>query len=140
VNRAQWQQLAVERARDAEILLNGGQWAGAYYLAGYAVECGLKSCVLAFVVNNPDIVFRDRRYSEKCWTHDIASLVALADLEGDRDADTQANPALGVNWGLVQGWSEKARYELKPEPEARRFYEAVTDNANGVLPWIRNRW
>lgn len=64
----------------------------------------------------------------------------LADLEGVRDADTLANPALGVNWGLVQGWSEKARYELKPEPEARRFSEAVTHNADGVLPWIRNRW
>jgi hypothetical protein len=140
VNRALWRQLAEVRARDAEILLNGGQWAGSYYLAGYAVECGLKSCVLAFVENNPDIVFRDRKYSDKCWTHDIGNLVELADLEGDRNADALANPALGVNWGLVQGWSEKARYELKPEPEARRFYEAVTHNANGVLPWIRIRW
>jgi hypothetical protein len=58
--------------------------------------------------------------------HDIGSLLALADLEGVRNADTLANLALGVNWGLVQGWSEKARYELKTEPEARRFYEAVT--------------
>ena len=82
MNRAQWQRLAQERASDAEILLNGGQWAGAYYLAGYAVECGLKSCVLAFVENNPDIVFRDKKYSEKCWTHDIGNLVALADLPG----------------------------------------------------------
>jgi hypothetical protein len=107
---------------------------------GYAVECGLKSCVLAFVESNADIVFRDRKYSDKCWTHDIGSLVALAGLEDARDADTQANPALGVNWGLVQAWSEKARYELKPEPDARKFYEAVTHNANGVLPWIRIRW
>jgi hypothetical protein len=103
-------------------------------------RCGLKACLLAFVENNPDIVFRDRKYSDKCWTHDIGSLVALADLQGDRDADALANPPLGVNWGLVQGWSEKARYELKLEPEARRFYEAVTHNVNGVLPWIRIRW
>ena len=140
MNRALLQQLAEERASEAEVLLNGGKWAGAYYLAGYAVECGLKSCVLAFVANQPDIVFRDKKYSEKCWTHDIGSLVALADLQDARDADTRANPALGLNWLLVQGWSEKARYDLKLEPEARRFYEAVTHEANGVLPWIRMRW
>ena len=47
MNRTNLQRLAEERARDAELLLEGGQWSGAFYLAGYAVECGLKSCVLA---------------------------------------------------------------------------------------------
>jgi HEPN domain-containing protein len=45
VNRTQLQQLAEERVRDAKALPNAGQWSGAYYLAGYAVECGLKACI-----------------------------------------------------------------------------------------------
>jgi len=45
VNRTQLQQLAEERVRDAEALLKAGQWSGAYYLAGFAVEFGLKACI-----------------------------------------------------------------------------------------------
>ncbi|WP_165233325.1 hypothetical protein [Aquisphaera insulae] len=140
MDRAHWQQLSRERVKDAELLLGGGQWAGAYYLAGYAVECGLKSCVLAFVERNPDVIFLDRKYSEKCWTHDIGVLVALADLQSSRVADSLANPALEVNWGIVLTWSEKARYELIGEARARRLHEAVAHDPNGVLPWIRMRW
>ena len=140
MKREHWQKLAEERATDAKVLLDGGQWAGAYYLAGYAVECALKACILAFVEQNPDVVFRDKKYSGRRWTHDIGNLVALADLRADRDADALTNPALGVNWFRVQGWSEAARYEGKPEPEAREFYGAVTHDENGVLPWIRGRW
>jgi hypothetical protein len=32
VNRAYWQKLAEERVQDAKLLLDGGQWAAAYYL------------------------------------------------------------------------------------------------------------
>ena len=34
---------------DARALLAAGCWAGAYYLAGYALECALKACILKFV-------------------------------------------------------------------------------------------
>jgi len=39
--------MAEERLRDAKALLDGQRWEFAYYSAGYAVECALKSCVLA---------------------------------------------------------------------------------------------
>jgi hypothetical protein len=140
VDRAHWQNLAEQRIKDAKLLLDGGHWAAAYYLAGYAVECGLKSCVLAYVGKNPDIVFRERRFIEKCWTHDIRSLVEASGLEAIRLADANANPILGVNWGVIQGWSEKTRYQFTPEADARMLHDAVTDQVNGVLPWIRTHW
>ena len=93
-----------------------------------------------YVEKNPDIVFRERKYIEKCWTHDIGTLVDASGLEAIRLADANANPALGVNWGFVQKWSEKTRYQFTPEQEARTLYDAVTHAVNGVLPWIRNRW
>lgn len=140
VKRADWQRLAEERVKDAKVLLDGGQWAAAYYLAGYAIECGLKSCVLAYVEKNADIIYREKKYSESCWTHDIGTLVKASGLGAIRLADATANPVLAVNWGHVQKWSEAMRYQFMPEPDAKRLYEAVTDNVNGVLPWIRIHW
>ena len=46
VNRTQWQEFAERWLIDAKHLLDNHRWAAAYYLAGYAVECGLKACVL----------------------------------------------------------------------------------------------
>jgi hypothetical protein len=140
VDRAHWQSLARERVKDAKLLLDGGQWAAAYYLAGYAVECELKSCVLAYVEKNPDIVFRERKYIEKCWTHDIDLLVEASGLQAIRLAETGANPAFALNGGIVQRWNEKTRYQFTPEADARKLYDAVAHQVNGVLPWIQSHW
>lgn len=126
--------------KDAKLLLDGGQWAAAYDMAGYAIECGLKACVLAYVEANPDIVYRERRYSEKCWTHDIGALVEAGGLESIRRADADANPLLALNWVIVQNWDEQTRYQFKSEQDAKELYEAVAHNVGGVLPWIRDRW
>jgi HEPN domain-containing protein len=45
MNRTDLQILAEDRLKDAEVLLANGRFGAAYYLAGYAVECGLKACV-----------------------------------------------------------------------------------------------
>ena len=45
VSRAELQQFARDRIEDARILLANGRWQAAYYLVGYAVECGLKPSV-----------------------------------------------------------------------------------------------
>jgi hypothetical protein len=42
VTRADFQKLADMRIKEAGILLAAGEFDGAYYLAGYAVECALK--------------------------------------------------------------------------------------------------
>jgi hypothetical protein len=41
VNRADLQQLAETRLREAKVLLDAGEWSGSYYLCGYSVECAL---------------------------------------------------------------------------------------------------
>lgn len=142
MNRAFWQQLADERVEDAKALLDAGRWSAAYYLVGYAVECGLKACVLAYVESNSEVIFQEKRFSEKCWTHDIETLVVVANLKAVRDAEANAavNLALDNNWSIVKDWDEKARYQQMTETQARGLYEAVTDPANGVLPWIKAHW
>jgi len=92
------------------------------------------------VERNADVIFREWRYSEKCWTHDIEELVGLAGLRPQRDADMAANQALETHWQIVRDWTEVARYEPATQFKAERLYQAVADNVNGVLPWIRNHW
>jgi hypothetical protein len=77
VNRTELQQLAEERVRDSDALLKAGQWSGAYYLAGYAVECGLKACI-AKLTNLHD--FPDKELAQRCYTHKIETLVEVAGL------------------------------------------------------------
>jgi HEPN domain-containing protein len=46
-DRATFQQLAEERLAEARALLETGHPSGAYYLAGYAIECALKARIAA---------------------------------------------------------------------------------------------
>ena len=139
MNRAQLQQLAEVRVLEAQALLNANLWSGAYYLVGYAVECGLKSCVLAHV-ERTGAIFQDSKFSQKCWTHDLEELVKLAGLEPGRGVAISANPPLGVNWSIVKDWSETARYGQWTEDKALRAFVAVTNPTSGVLPWITGHW
>ena len=137
MNRIQLQELAGERLRDAEALLNAGRWSGAYYMAGYVVECALKACI-AKLTNLHD--FPDKDLAVRCYTHKIEALVFVAGVKRQRDADAAANTALAANWVTVQEWDEKSRYLMWTEPQARNLFAAVSHPANGVLPWIMGHW
>ena len=140
VNRLQWQQLAERWLIDAKRLLDDHRWSAAYYLAGYAVECGLKACVLVRVAATPEVIFETKRFSENCWTHDLDDLIRLAGLRTTINLDIGANRQLGINWIYVTQWKEVSRYQTATPFDAQRLYQAVTDAADGVLPWIRARW
>jgi HEPN domain-containing protein len=139
VNRAQLRQLSDDRIHDAKLLLDGARWSGAYYLAGYAVECGLKACIMVYVEAS-GAIFQDKDYSKNCWTHDLTKLLALADLRPNLDAAAAANAALSANWAVVKDWKETSRYEQKTQPEAEAMYNAIADDPDGVLAWIRIHW
>lgn len=146
MTRQQFQDLADLRGEDAAALLTAGRWSAAFYLAGYAVECGLKACVMKQVgVEEGGMLFDDGGFQrERCLTHDLRKLVAGAALEDRQATDFGAAPPLAANWNVVaagsEPWSEAARYEEWPEAAARRLYDAVTDPSHGVLPWIRRYW
>lgn len=139
VNRTELQRLSNQRIQDALSLLNSQCWSGAYYLAGYSLECGLKSCILAFV-ERTGIIFEDNKFAANCWTHDVETLVKQAGLKPERDKDMASNPILGANWQIAKDWSELARYRFFSQTEAEKLYNALTDHTDGVLPWIQQRW
>jgi HEPN domain-containing protein len=45
MNRSSFRRVAARRLRDARALLRARCYSGAYYVAGYAVECALKACI-----------------------------------------------------------------------------------------------
>ncbi len=139
MSRAELQKFAVARIRDAKVLLKAMQWQGAYYLSGYAVECGLKACILAFV-EKTGAIFKNKKFLEGCWTHELEKLVITADLQAELGTTIQANLAFAEFWTVVKDWSETSRYEQKSELDARRLYEAITHDPDGVLKWITLHW
>jgi HEPN domain-containing protein len=138
VNRADFQQLADVRIAEAKQLLDNGMYDGAYYLAGYAVECALKACI-AKLTNQYDFPPKVEDVRD-CYTHRIATLVKSANLIVDRAAANAADSDLRANWDVVSNWNEASRYERNTEAEARELYEAITDPSHGVLPWLKSRW
>jgi HEPN domain-containing protein len=137
VNRIDLQNLANERIAEAKILLDAGKWSGAYYLAGYAVECGLKACIANLLKTE---IFPEKEFSDKCYVHDIEKLVVLAGLKTKRNVDAGANVNLDANWGIVRGWKETSRYDKKTQADAQALYDAITQNPDGVLLWIQLHW
>jgi hypothetical protein len=139
LTRIDLRQLAEIRIAEAGVLVANGMWDGAYYLAGYAVECGLKACIMGYV-ERTGVIFEDKKYSEKCWTHDFQVLVNLAGLELNLVANQSADPTFEANWEKMRNWSETRRYMRTPEIEARELYDIITEPSHGVLQWIRKQW
>jgi hypothetical protein len=111
---------------------------GAYYLAGYAVECSLKACI-AKLTNQYDFAPKPKSIHDY-YSHEIEKLVKTAGLTAQRDADAAADPEMEANWLVIKDWSEESRYERKTNAQAQQLISAITDPAHGVLPWINQRW
>jgi HEPN domain-containing protein len=137
VNRAELQRLANERISDAKILFGARHWSGAYYLAGYGVECALKACIAKLMKSEE---FPDKTFAEKCWTHNLPQLLGLAGLKADLDSDTLADSDLADNWDTVKEWNESSRYARTTKAKAQDLYEAIIDRKHGVLSWLKARW
>ncbi len=137
MNRADLQKLSNARIREAQILFAAGEYSGAYYLAGYAVECALKACI-AKGIQRYD--FPDKSLAQKSYVHDLGDLLKLADPNSELEAAKRANPRLDASWNLAKSWTEQSRYSVRTKNEAEAIINAITRRNDGVLPWIKRRW
>ena len=78
MNRNELRELALIRLKEAKSLLDSRNYEGAYYLCGYAVECGLKACI-AKKTNRHD--FPDKNTVNESYTHELSKLLRLAGLD-----------------------------------------------------------
>lgn len=137
MNRTDLQRLSNARIRESRILFAAGEYSGAYYLAGYAVECALKAC-FAKGVQRYD--FPDKNRAGKIFIHRLPELAKLAILDADLAAATQANSKLAASWLLVSNWTEESRYSVWTKNEAEAIIKAIAGKSDGVLTWIKRRW
>ena len=129
--------LAEERLGEAETLLKAGRVAGAYYLAGYSAELGLKACIARQF--RADAI-PDRKLVEQTYSHDIAKLASLAGLAESLKRRQLSNKRFAAYWEVVTNWSERARYRRIEAIEASDLLLALTDPQDGVMRWIRENW
>lgn len=130
MNRGEFQELSHIRLREAKILLDNESFDGAYYLAGYVVECALKAWIAK---RTKQFDFPDKQIVDKIYTHDLTKLLSVI---GETIPDE-----VKVNWAVVKDWSEKHRYiRNHSEIDAKDMYEAVSDPEEGVFQWISQHW
>jgi HEPN domain-containing protein len=137
MTRTDLQGLAKIRMKEAEALSHSGLHDGAYYLAGYAVECALKACIAKTTVRHE---FPDRARVNACHTHSVTELLRLAGLTQSLAIASDADSQFDRNWKVVQSWSEQSRYARRNEFEAKRLLAAIADRKHGVLSWVKRYW
>lgn len=138
MNRRDFQNLSRLRLREARLLLKSRYYEGAYYLAGYSVECAIKACI-AKNVNQYD--FPNKQLAIDSYSHKIEQLIKVAGLTPQLTAQINANRTFEINWSLVTDWSEKERYTpIVTRQKARDLYSAITSRRNGIMTWLRRLW
>ena len=99
MNRKNFQSIARLRRSEAASLLKTRYYAGAYYLIGYAVECGLMTCIAKQTKRHD---FPDKSLVKQVFTHDLEKLVKLSGLATTLETDLKANKNLELNWAIVK--------------------------------------
>ncbi len=129
---ARFTRVAIQRMEDAQHLLRAERNTGAIYLAGYAVECGLKALLLSSAAN------------------EAACLKIIASFRGNDGHNLEALksrylkqsrvriPEEVVGHLLYVGiWTTDLRYD--PTNFSAREAERFLDSARQVLVWIRRQ-
>lgn len=81
MNRKDLQIIAEKRIKEAKFLFEDDCFEGAYYLAGYSIECALKACIAKQIKRH---VFPDKKFINDSYTHDLNQLLGLAGLREEQ--------------------------------------------------------
>jgi hypothetical protein len=137
--RATFQKLAQLRIDEAKLLLGHSQPSGAYYLAGYAIECALKA-IIAKQFRGDEIP--DKALVNRVYTHDLSELLRLAGLESELDDARRADSDLDRRWSIIKNWKEQARYSVWTDNDASSIMDGVTGDGHsgGLFQWLTARW
>jgi HEPN domain-containing protein len=136
LNRKDFQLLSNVRLKEAKALLGVGLYNGAYYLAGYAVECGLKACIAKRTLRYD---FPDRDV-QGLYTHAPRKLLEKAGLAAELEAHVARDLLFRMNRDIVGRWSPESRYNVHSREDAGALVSAVGERPHGVMLWIKRYW
>src|SRR5271167_3375901 len=115
MNRNDFQALSRTRINEAKALLRLSHFSGAYYLAGYSIECALKACIAKETLRYD--FPPDRKRTEEVYRHSAPELLKAARLGSALEAAIDLDLALRNNSKIVGSWSEQDRYRHIAEGE-----------------------
>ena len=137
MDRKDLQELSKVRLKESTALLKAGLFDGAYYLAGYAVECALKACIAK---ETRRFEFPDKKRVDSSYSHNLRELIRIAGLDEALVGRAGSDPVFRKNWDSVQSWSEQSRYRRNSLEAAQILLAAVGDRRHGVISWIKLQW
>ncbi len=107
-NRTTRTALAKSRLQEARILHKNKKYDGSVYLAGYAVEIGLK-LEICRVLNWHGFPYTRSEFDDlnSFKTHKLHILLKFTGLEASLRKDTK----LYANWIIITGWDPEIRYK-----------------------------
>jgi len=138
MNKVDLEKLVDIRISEAKVLLDYSNFQGAYYLAGYALECAIKACI-AKQVQQYD--FPNKDLAQKSHQHKLTDLLGVAGLKQRLSEKEKFDLNFKLNWAVAKDWTVESRYECSIErSKADDLYKAITDENSGVLPWLKTFW
>lgn len=134
MHRKELQKLATLRLKEALALFSKKEYSGAYYLAGYVIECALKAVIAKPLksMTLPDKELADRIYRG----HDLKNLLRLARLEEKYENLATSDYQFQKQWMRLFSWKVEARYQITDREGARGLIEAASE----ILGWIKQFW
>ena len=136
MNRREFQRLAAVRLREAKVLLAANAPEGAYYLAGYAVECALKACIAKSTERHD---FPDKMRVNRSHTHNLRDLIGVAGLK-DPHIEAMREYEFSRRWDIVIQWNEDSRYQGNSAEDASALIEAIQNRTYGLLQWLKKHY
>ena len=122
---------AKERFEDAELLLSLNRTTGAVYLAGYSVECIIKSLILSAVPPSREGAILARFRGRQA--HNFRWLMGLYQQHGGVAVPNR----LRVYWDQVYSWSTDMRYS--PARIGQRQAKEFLASASEIINWADGR-
>lgn len=137
MKRAVLQAIAQAKLDDAILLLNNARFSNAYYLAGFAIEIGIKACIAKQITAD---TIPDKNFINAIYRHNLKDLIGVAGLSAELRQQETNDAAFATHWGLVAGWSPEVRYATVDNYTAQLMLQAATHNQSGIFPWIKTHW
>ncbi len=125
--------IADARLREAEQLSGNGQYAGAMFIGGCALECYLKAAIcMTLKLEGLPTVFK---------THNLEALVLYSGFQHDLHEAVSVKKSFDE---IVKVWGVDGRKSLLyrspselDDEKAKEFLDSLWDTADGVIPWLR---
>jgi hypothetical protein len=137
ISKKDLETLAETRLGDALHLFQATRYSAAYYLAGYAVELGIKACIAGVFQAN---VIPEKSFVNAVYSHKLDELLGLAGIKKQLQDDMRNDPVLSAAWGVASKWNETSRYDMWDQFAAASMIQAVGDKNHGVLQWLKRHW